>query len=73
MKSRSCDPSRRARVDDLDRFDLQRVGGEAELLAAQAEFGARTIREELLGYIARLVRGTRDNLKVEVGAVPVPV
>ena len=58
------------RVEDLDRFGLRRVGGEAELLAAQEEIRARTIREELLGYLARLVRGTRTNLKVEVGASP---
>jgi MoxR-like ATPase len=58
------------RVENLDRFDLQRIGGEAELLAAQAEIRTRTIRDEVLGYIARVVRGTRDNLKVEVGASP---
>jgi MoxR-like ATPase len=58
------------RVDDLENFGLQRIGGEKELLAAQDEIRARTIREELLGYIARLVRGTRTNLKVEVGASP---
>jgi MoxR-like ATPase len=58
------------RVEDLDRFDLRTVGGEAELLAAQAEVRARTIRDELLGYIARVVRGTRENLKAEVGASP---
>ena len=61
---------RGARVEDLDRFNLKVVGGEAELLAAQAEVRARTIRDELLGYISGLVRGTRDNLKVEVGASP---
>jgi MoxR-like ATPase len=58
------------RVEDLERFGLQTVGGEAELLAAQAEIRARTIRDELLGYITRLIRGTRENLKVEVGASP---
>src|SRR5439155_25101560 len=58
------------RVENLDRFDLQQVGGEAELLAAQAEIRARTIRDELLAYIARLVRATRDDFKVEVGASP---
>jgi MoxR-like ATPase len=59
-----------ARVDDLDRFGLEPVGGEADLLAAQAEIRGRTIRDELLGYISKVVRGTRDNLKVEVGASP---
>jgi MoxR-like ATPase len=58
------------RVEDLDRFGLERIGGEQELLAAQEEIRSRTIREELLGYIARLVRATRENLKVEVGASP---
>src|SRR3989442_10063235 len=44
------------RVEDLERFGLERIGGEPELLAAQEEIRGRTIREELLGYIARLVR-----------------
>jgi MoxR-like ATPase len=58
------------RVEDLERFGLARIGGEHELLAAQEEIRARTIREELLGYISRLVRATRENLKIEVGASP---
>jgi MoxR-like ATPase len=58
------------RLEDLERFGLQRIGGEQELLAAQEEIRARTIREELLGYIARLVRATRENIKIEVGASP---
>ena len=58
------------RVEDLERFGLERVGGENELLTAQEEIRSRTIREELLGYLARLVRATRTNLKVEVGASP---
>jgi MoxR-like ATPase len=58
------------RIEDLDRFDLQQVGGEKELLAAGDDLRARLIREELLEYIARLVRATRDNLRVEVGASP---
>ena len=58
------------RVEDLERFDLRTIGSETELLAAQAEIRGRTIREELLGYIGRVVRATRDNLKVEVGASP---
>ncbi len=58
------------RVENLDRFGLQTVGGEKELLAAQEEIRGRTIRDEVLGYISRVVRATRDNLKVEVGASP---
>jgi len=58
------------RVEDLDRFGLATVGGEPELLAAQAEIRGRTIRDEVLGYIARVVRATRENLKAEVGASP---
>jgi MoxR-like ATPase len=58
------------RVEDLARFNLQRVGGEAELAKAQEEIRSRTARDELLGYVARLIRATRDNLKVEVGASP---
>jgi MoxR-like ATPase len=61
---------RGARINDLDRFGLRRVGGEAELLAAREEIGQRTLRDELFGYISKVVRGTRENLKVEVGASP---
>jgi MoxR-like ATPase len=61
---------RGVRVEDLERFNLQRVGGEKELLIAQEEIRNRTIRDEVLGYIARVVRATRDNYKVEVGASP---
>jgi len=42
------------------------------LLAAQEAIRARTIRDEVLAYIARLVRATRDHPKVEVGASPRP-
>jgi MoxR-like ATPase len=58
------------RVEDLERFGLVTVGGEAELLAAQQEIRTRTIRDEVLGYISRVVRQTRQNLKVEFGASP---
>jgi MoxR-like ATPase len=58
------------RVDDLERFGLNQVGGAGELLTAQNEIRNRTIREELLDYVARVVRGTRTSLKVEVGASP---
>jgi MoxR-like ATPase len=58
------------RVEDLDRFGLQKVGGEAELLAAQEAIRARTIRDELLAYISRVVRATRGHLRIEVGASP---
>lgn len=58
------------RVEDLERFGLQKVGGEAELLAALAEIRSRSAREELLGYTSRLVRATREHLRVEVGASP---
>ena len=51
-----------------DAGDCERVGGEPELKAAQAEIQARGIRDELLGYIACVVRATRDDFKVEVGA-----
>ncbi len=58
------------RGHDLARFDLRSVGGEADLLAVRAEVRERTIRDELLGYVGRVVRSTRENLKVEVGASP---
>jgi hypothetical protein len=55
-------------VEDLERFELRRVGGTDELLAAQSAIRARTIREEVLAYITRLIRGTRGHMRVEVGA-----
>ncbi len=58
------------RVEDLERFGLQKVGGEAELLAAQEEIRSRTVRDELLVYVGQLIRATRENLRVEVGASP---
>jgi MoxR-like ATPase len=61
---------RGVRVEDLDRFDLRVVGGTAELVQAQEEIRSRTLRDELLGYIARVVRATRSDVRVEVGASP---
>jgi len=61
---------RGTRVQDLETFGLQKVGGEAELLASFTEITQRTIREELLDYMARVVRATRTHLRVEVGASP---
>jgi len=58
------------RVEDLSRFNLQPVGGEPELLRAQEEIRSRTIGDDLLGYVARLMRATRSNVRVEVGASP---
>jgi MoxR-like ATPase len=61
---------RGVRIEDLDRFGIQTVGGPAELLQAQEEIRQRTIRDELLGYIARVIRTTRTNVRVEFGASP---
>ena len=61
---------RGARIHDLDRFGIQTVAGPTELMQAQEEISARTIRDELLKYIAQLIRTTRTNLRVEVGASP---
>ena len=58
------------RVEDLDRFGIRSVGGPKELLQAQADIRERTIRDELLRYIAKVIRATRSNLRVEVGASP---
>jgi MoxR-like ATPase len=58
------------RVEDLGRFGLRTVGGERELVEAQEEIRGRTIRDELLGYIGKVVRATRENYQVEVGASP---
>jgi MoxR-like ATPase len=58
------------RIDTLDRFNLQTLGGETDLLRAQDEIRNRTIRDDLLGYITRIIRATRTNLRVETGASP---
>ena len=58
------------RIEELTAFGLQKVGGQRELLTAQQEIRSRTIREELLAYLAQLIRGTREHLRVEVGASP---
>ena len=58
------------RIDDLDRFGLQTIGGPDELFAVQKEIRSRTIRDELLAYIAKVIRATRDEARIEVGASP---
>lgn len=58
------------RVENLDRFGIERVGGPEELLRAQAEIRDRKIRDELLRYIVAVIRATRSNIRVEVGASP---
>ncbi len=58
------------RIEDLSRFNLRTIGGEAELLAAQEAIQQRTVRDEVLQYIVQLIRATRSNLKVHVGASP---
>jgi len=58
------------RVEDLERFGLTEVGGPQELLAAQKAIQSRTLRDEMLSYIARIIRATREDLKIEVGASP---
>jgi MoxR-like ATPase len=58
------------RLEDLERFNLEVVANEHTLLQAQAAIRERRVRDDLLGYLARLVRATRTNLRVEVGASP---
>src|SRR5205085_11855350 len=42
------------RVEDLDRFDLEPIADEEGLLKTQEMIRSRTIRDELLTYIARV-------------------
>jgi MoxR-like ATPase len=58
------------RMEDLSRFGLRQVADAATLLTIQNEIRQRLIRDELLQYIARIIRATRTNLRVEVGASP---
>lgn len=58
------------RSEDLDRFNLQVIGGVEELERAREEIRSRSIRDELLEYIAKIVRVSRDHPRVEVGASP---
>jgi len=57
-------------LEDKNAFDLLKLGGESDLLAACALIKARLIREELLAYVAQVVRATRVHIRVEVGASP---
>ncbi len=58
------------RLEDLSRFGLEPVADGPALLALQDEIRTRLIRDELLRYIASIIRGTRKHLRVEVGASP---
>ncbi len=58
------------RTEDLDRFGLRQIGAAGDLLEAQREVRERALRDELLAYVARVVRATRGSLRVEVGASP---
>jgi MoxR-like ATPase len=58
------------RLEDLSRFGLEKVANAQQVLQLQEEIRKRLIRDELLQYIARLIRATRTNLRVEMGASP---
>ena len=50
--------------------DVRVAAGPADLAAAQAEVDATTVSDEVLGYVAALVRRTRELPSVSLGASP---
>ncbi|MFT3883674.1 MAG: MoxR family ATPase [Gemmatales bacterium] len=58
------------RMEESSRFKLQPIADAETLLTIQNDIRQRLIRDELLQYITRIIRATRTNLRVEVGASP---
>ncbi len=57
-------------VDPVTLADVVAVAGPAQLRAARREVDATTVSEELLGYVAAVVRRTRSLPSVALGASP---
>jgi MoxR-like ATPase len=58
------------RAENLEQFQLRRVASSSDLLGVRESIRKQTLRQELLAYVARLVRATRAHMRVEVGASP---
>ena len=54
----------------VESFDIEPQLDGAALQAAIATVGSVTLVDEVIGYIAKLVRATRDSAELEVGASP---
>ena len=54
----------------VESFDIKPQLDGAALQAAVATVGSVTLVDEVIGYIAKLVRATRDSAELEVGASP---
>jgi MoxR-like ATPase len=57
-------------VDSITLNDVKAVAGPAELAAARLEADATTVRDEVIAYVAALVRRTRELPSVALGASP---
>ncbi len=57
-------------VDPVTLADVVAVAGPAELRAARDEVDATTVSEEVLGYVAAVIRRTRSLPSVALGASP---
>jgi len=57
-------------VEPVGLDDITPVAGTGELTAAREEVGATAVAEEVIAYVAALVRRTRDLPSVAVGASP---
>jgi MoxR-like ATPase len=57
-------------VDSITLADVRAVAGPAELAAARREADATTVRDEVVAYVAALVRRTRELPSVALGASP---
>jgi len=55
---------------DLAQFGLQHVADAAALAEAKSQLRAVAVRDELVDYVARLVRATRNHVEILLGASP---
>ncbi|NQU47275.1 MAG: MoxR family ATPase, partial [Planctomycetes bacterium] len=58
------------RTDDLANFDLQKIAGKDELLAARQSISAVLVRREVLEYVTTIIRRTREHPSLTLGASP---
>jgi MoxR-like ATPase len=57
-------------MTDLDRFGMLQVASKQDVLTARASLGDVTVDEGVSGYVASIVRATRDHASVVLGASP---
>ena len=60
----------RSGADVLERMGVGQIVTLADLDAARAALRGVTVRDEMVDYVVRVIRATRDDLAVQVGASP---